>query len=239
MTQLFTRAGTARTPNCVGGYTYTAKCTRCGGAGGRREWNHSGYVCFECGGNGIGKVKLEKLYTPEQNAKLDAAAIKRAEASTAKANAKEAARVAALVAQSAVFVAEHAEFIAKLKSFDGDFWAGFRESFLSRAKAPTERQIALVDGEVAKRAKAPSKHVGSVGEKITLIITCNREVRIESQFGVTWLHLCSDDAGNTVTYKGNAGFLREGNTGTVTATVKDHTVYNGIAQTVIQRPKLV
>ncbi len=238
MTQLFTRTGTARTANCTGGYSYTSKCTRCGGAGGRPEWNHSGYVCFLCNGSGVGKVKIDKLYTVEQNAKLDATAAKRAEASTAKTNAIYAAREAELVAQRAAFVADNAEFVAKLRGLDGDFWVGFRESFLARAKAPTERQIALVDAEVAKRAKAPSQHFGYIGDKVTLTLTCERELRLESQFGTSWMSICRDAAGNVVIYKGNADFLRQGDTGEVKATIKEHAVYNGVAQTMIMRPKV-
>ena len=238
MTQLFTRAGTARTANCTGGYSYTSKCTRCGGAGGRPEWNHSGYVCFLCGGSGVGKVKIDKLYTPEQNAKLDATAVKRAEASTAKTNAIYAAREAELVAQRAAFVADNAEFVAKLQSLDGDFWIGFRESFLARACAPTFRQEELVNLEIAKRAKAPSAHVGAIGDKVTLTLTCERELRLESQFGVSWMSICRDAAGNVVIYKGNADFLGQGKTGEVKATIKEHAVYNGVAQTMIMRPKV-
>ena len=236
--QLFTRAGTPRTPNCVGGYSYTASCNRCGGAGGRREWNHSGYVCFECGGNGVGKVKLEKLYTVEQNAKLDATAVKRAEASTAKTNAIYVAREAELVAQRAAFVADNAEFVAKLQGLDGDFWAGFRESFLARACAPTFRQEELVNLEIAKRAKAPSAHVGAIGDKVSLTLTCERDIRIDSQFGTSWMSICRDAVGNVVIYKGNAEFLCQGDTGEVKATIKEHSVYNNVAQTFIQRPKL-
>jgi hypothetical protein len=135
-------------------------------------------------------------------------------------------------------VADNAEFVAKLQSLDGDFWVGFRESFLARAKAPTERQIALVDAEVAKRAKAPSQHFGYIGDKVTLTLTCERELRLESQFGVSWMSICRDAAGNVVIYKGNADFLGLNETGEVKATIKDHAVYNGVAQTVIMRPKV-
>jgi len=238
MTQLFTRTGTARTANCTGGYSYTSKCTRCGGAGGRREWNHSGYVCFLCGGSGVGKVKIDKLYTVEQNAKLDATAVKRAEASTAKANVIHAAREAELVAQRAAFVADNAEFVAKLRGLDGDFWVSFRESFLARACAPTFRQEELVNLEIAKRAKAPSAHVGAIGDKVIMTLTCEREVRLESQFGTSWMSICRDAAGNVVIYKGNADFLGLNETGEVKATIKDHAVYNGVAQTMIMRPKV-
>ena len=238
MTQLFTRAGTARTANCTGGFQYTSKCTRCGGVGGRPEWAHTGYACFLCGGSGIGKVKVEKLYTAEQNAKLDAAAVKRAEASTAKANAIYAAREAELVAQRAAFVADNAEFVAKLQGLDGDFWVGFRESFLARACAPTFRQEELVNLEIAKRAKAPSQHFGYIGDKVTLTLTCERELRLESQFGVSWMSICRDAAGNVVIYKGNADFLGLNETGEVKATIKEHAVYNGVAQTMIMRPKV-
>jgi hypothetical protein len=235
---LFTRTGTPQVQNCPEGYVYRPKCGRCGGAGGSKAWAYTGYTCYECGGSGFAAIKTVKLYTAEQNAKLDAIAAKKAAVKTAKVNAVYAAREAELVAQRAAFVADNAEFVATLQGLDGDFWVGFRESFLSRAKAPTERQIALVEGEVAKRAKAPSAHVGAVGDKVTLTLTCEREIRLESQFGVSWMSICRDAAGNVVIYKGNAQFLGMGETGEVKATIKDHAVYNGVAQTMIMRPKV-
>ena len=235
---LFTRTGTPQVQNCPGGYVYRPKCGRCGGEGGSKAWLHTGYTCYECGGSGLAAIKTVKLYTAEQNAKLDAIAAKKAAVKTAKTNAAYAAREAELVAQRAAFVADNAEFVATLQGLDGDFWVGFRESFLSRAKAPTERQIALVDAEVAKRAKAPSQHFGYIGDKVTLTLTCEREVRLESQFGVSWMSICRDTSGNVVIYKGNADFLGQGKTGEVKATIKEHAVYNGVAQTMIMRPKV-
>ena len=240
MAQLFTRTGTARIANTVSGvgYAYTPKCGRCGGAGGSDAWKFTGWTCFECQGTGLGQPKVDKLYTAEENARLDAMAAKRAATKATKQAVINAARDAEIAHQRVAFLADNAAFIAKLDGLDGEFWDGFRKSFLERACAPTFRQEEIVDLEVAKRAKAPSMHVGSIGEKITLKLTCEKVIRIDSQFGSTLMNLCRDANGNVVVYKGNVDFLRQGETGEVKATVKDHTVYNNTAQTLILRPKI-
>lgn len=53
-------------------------CSRCGGAGGAKQWAYTGWTCYECGGTG--KVAgTWKEYTPEYEAKLEERRRKRAE----------------------------------------------------------------------------------------------------------------------------------------------------------------
>lgn len=60
-------------------------CDRCGGAGGADKWKMTGHYCFKCGGSGIHpKSPLRRrLYTPEQEAKRQTAAARRAAKKTA------------------------------------------------------------------------------------------------------------------------------------------------------------
>ena len=97
-------------------------------------------------------------------------------------------------------------------------------------KAEWADQKALLD---AKR-----EHVGTIGEKITITLTCVHIITLESAYGTTFINICEDENKNTIIYKGNAiGFPNKGETATVKATIKEHGVRNGVKQTVIQRPK--
>jgi len=225
-------------------------CDRCHVIGGQRMWvmgmengrpySKTGFSCWTCGNTGIRKTVKERLYSEAELARLNKSA------STRAARKAEAYRIAAEQAEAAraandsEFRAANAEFIAKLIGLDGEFWDGFRESFLARAKAPTERQVMLVDAEVAKRAaNASSGFVGAVGDKVTLTLVIERIVSYQTAFGAQYIHICRTIEGNVVTYKGTANIGATDDTVNLTATVKEHTVYNGVKQTVIQRPKLL
>jgi hypothetical protein len=60
----------------------------------------------------------------------------------------------------------------------------------------------------------------------------------EGQYGFTYINICKDAAGNVIVYKGSNNF-EEGETLTVKATVKAHDERDGIAQTLIARPKII
>lgn len=135
------------------------------------------------------------------------------------------------------------------------YGGGYEDNFIGKMAETldtygklTEAQSAAVlkgiDARAAKRAEwaaeaGKSQHIGTVGEKITLTLTCVHIVSFESQFGMVYINICKDGAGNTVVYKGNAkGFPDKGDTATITATVKAHEERNGVKQTAILRPKL-
>lgn len=87
---------------------------------------------------------------------------------------------------------------------------------------------------------AQKQHIGTIGEKITVTITCVHIAVINGVYGNNYIHICEDADKNIIIYKGNSlDFPTKGNTATIRATVKDHGVRNGVKQTVIQRPKLV
>jgi hypothetical protein len=141
----------------------------------------------------------------------------------------------------------------------GDF-AGFKDDFIgSMAKAyytfgkltPKQSEAILkgIDARAARRAEwadkkaavdATREHIGTVGEKITITLKVVHVVELDGGFGPSYINICEDADNNTIIYKGNAkGFPEKGETATITATVKDHGVRNGVKQTVIQRPKVI
>jgi hypothetical protein len=117
----------------------------------------------------------------------------------------------------------------------------------------SEKQTAAVlksiDGAAARKAQwaaeratadAGKVHLGAVGEKLTVELTVVHIVVLDGHWGTTYMHICEDAAGNVVVYKGKAdAFPNKGHSAVVTATVKEHARFAGVAQTIIQRPKCI
>jgi hypothetical protein len=92
----------------------------------------------------------------------------------------------------------------------------------------------------ARNAPATSgRHVSTVGQREEFTLTIGRVMEHEGMYGTSYLHLCADENGNTIIYKGTSELGEPGITVKVKATVKEHTAYNGVAQTVINRPKVL
>jgi hypothetical protein len=100
-----------------------------------------------------------------------------------------------------------------------------------------ERRAEWADKQATLNANR--QHLGTVGQKITMTITVAHIVVLDGIYGSNYIHICEDESKNVVIYKGKAcDFPLKGETATVTATVKEHGVRDGVKQTVIQRPKV-
>jgi hypothetical protein len=137
------------------------------------------------------------------------------------------------------------------KGYTEDFMGKMAYSFYFFGKlSPKQCEAILkgIDARAARRAEwadkkaavdATREHIGTVGDKITITIKVVHVVELDGGFGPSYINICEDADNNTIIYKGNAkGFPEKGETATITATVKDHGVRNGVKQTVIQRPKV-
>ena len=253
MTQLYTRSGTEYTGkvqlNAKGKptYTYDVACTRCHVVNGQRlyvmgmmngkPYSHTGFDCWGCGNTGVTSAKTAPLYTAEQVAKLNATADKRQAARQAKHEAEQAQAAKDLADKLAAFKAEHAEFCVELNSLAGEFWNGFRDGFYKRLQAPTERQIALVKAEIAKlQQNATSAYIGAISDRIEIAGTIERVITTESFYGIKHINIIRCNDGNVVLYRGN--YLGGKDDAVhIMATVAEHTEYNGVKQTIVQRPK--
>jgi hypothetical protein len=249
MTKLYTRSGTEYTGK-VGStdkghptYTYDVACTRCCVVNGQRMWimgmengrpySHTGFDCWTCGNTGVTSTKTARLYTEDQLAKLNATADKR---NAAKA-AKQAEALAQQEAAKQAFINLHKPFFDELGTLTGEFWAKFSGDLQSRMTAPTERQIALVNGEIAKRQQnAASAHIGAVGDRVEIEGEIERVISMETHFGIKHINIIRCNNGNVVVYRGN--YLgAKGDLVHLMATVTEHSIYNDVKQTIIQRPK--
>lgn len=98
----------------------------------------------------------------------------------------------------------------------------------------------------AAAARASSEFVGKVGERITLVAKTMKVVTSwETQFGTTFLYKMVDANGNVFMWKASGMLLDKRYNAiesatdiTIKGTVKDHTTYDGIKQTVLTRCKV-
>ena len=110
-----------------------------------------------------------------------------------------------------------------------------------RSLARAEERLATAQQRREERlatARATSQHIGTVGERMELTLTCEKVFEFESVYGMTFINICKDPSGNVVVYKGSNGF-EEGETLRLKATIKSHGERDGVAQTLISRPKTI
>lgn len=108
----------------------------------------------------------------------------------------------------------------------------------------------IEQAENALSAKeAISKHIGAVGEKLTIEVTFKHLATWETKFGTQGLYTFEDAEGNAIVWKtatwlaykdenGHYKGYEEGDKLTITGTIKEHSEYKGVKQTVLTRAKV-
>jgi len=158
------------------------------------------------------------------------------------------------------------DFIAAGRKYNDNQVCGYEEGFLGSLAYAYDTYGKLTSGQVgavlksiekrnARRAEwadkkaaldATRQHIGTVGEKITLTLKIRHIVTLDGMYGTSFIYIMEDADQNVVIYKGNSSVVSwtpegevrgAGDTLTITATVKEHGVREGVKQTVIQRPK--
>ena len=84
-----------------------------------------------------------------------------------------------------------------------------------------------------------SKHIGTVGEKIEFKATLTFVKGFGGYYGITFIHVMKDEAGNVIVYKGSKKLGDKEAILNIKAKIKDHTEREGVKQTLIERPKVV
>jgi hypothetical protein len=254
---LFTRSGDAAPaavelnekgkPVCV---TY-GPCLRCGGQGGWKGW--PGFNCYRCG-NSVNSKRWErtehKLYTADQLARLNATKAKR-DAGKA---VKQAEVVAVAADEKALremeFNLTHGALLARAKAVAGqnefvDSVAskGEQNAYLSDAQV-SSLTLAVERLEARAAQNATTAHLGEVGKRSEFTATIKFKKVFEAVYGyqrtTSTLYVMEDANGNALKYMSSNVFLGDvGDTVTFVASVKDHSEYKGVKQTVVTRAKLV
>lgn len=121
-------------------------------------------------------------------------------------------------------------------------WGGLTDKqtdLVRRALARAEERLAKAQQRHQERVaadRATSQHVGTVGARVEMTLQCEKVFEFDSMYGMTYINICRDAHNNVVVYKGSNRF-EEGETIRVKATIKAHDERDGVAQTLIARPK--
>lgn len=251
------------------------KCGRCGGAGSSDRWAHTGYTCYDCNGSGDHKNGpiAARLYTAEEVAVLDGRRNKARAKKQAAQDAILAAQQAEAARLRDAFLAEHGALIERanaylraifpitsdMEEYQADFVETQRaQNFVGDIIRRAERnskitpgQVDAVNAEIARyeareNAKAASKHVGEVGERLTLVVDVVSVKSFErKKFNAPWLTetvvitKMRDEAGNTFMVFSPSFHADRGAKLKIKGTVKDHDSYEGECQTKLARPSII
>jgi len=127
-------------------------------------------------------------------------------------------------------------------------WGGLTDKQTALVRSMLARAEAKVATREQDRAtklaadQAGSQHLGTVGERTNFTLTVERILSFETQFGLTYINLCRSGS-SVVVYKGSNRLVDHEVAlpaeVTVKATVKAHEYRDGVAQTLISRPKAI
>ncbi len=91
-----------------------------------------------------------------------------------------------------------------------------------------------------EQAAKQSKHFGTVGKREIFELFLDRVIVLENYYGITFLHLFHDKAGNKAVWFSTSKCLHENEKlYKIKATVKSHTEHDSVKQTVLTRCKVV
>lgn len=219
-------------------HRYESACMRCGGAGGADKWAHTGWKCFDCAGSGKGPILRERLYTAEERARLDFAAAKREAKREAKAAAEREARRAPFYAWKAA----NAHVLEQVLAYGREDHKTQILANVDTFRIPADWLVngAIMDivrAGVREDLRLASAHVGEIGKRIDLELTCEKLIWMGDKYRPFCIALMRDSSNNRIVYKGARPPLGEQQTGKFRATVSEHGERNGERQTIVQRLK--
>ena len=155
----------------------------------------------------------------------------------------EAVALAAAAIEWAKAVTPDSDFVRNISAIATAGYALWRHSGLVAAIVPAYQRAVeqRVRQERQRASREASRHVGTVGEKLTTKVSLLRVVSIESDFGVSALHIFADESGNILKWfcsGARPDFPTDGTPVVITGTVKAHTVRDGTQETALLRVKI-
>lgn len=120
----------------------------------------------------------------------------------------------------------------------GENFVSFRNVFLTASLIPAYYRHVKEENRKAALAKkqAESVFVGSIGQRISFSVSRFACVySVPTAYGVLYIYQFNDAAGNVFIWKTSKSLCDNINISTVTGTVKEHSTYKGVKQTVLSR----
>lgn len=200
---------------------FNAPCDRCGGMGGADAWKPTGWTCYRCGGSGVEPDDVfTKEFTPEHQAKLDAAREKRGEKKHKEITESRKQELANNYPENKIFIilGNTYEIKDQIKRDGGKYnpvhgWF-FGKPVDGYDLQPVELNDAFefdADGLpnfnfpkkciASKPPKPISNYVGSVGEKIECIATYEFNASFGTRYGECTIYSFRDENGNVLIWR--------------------------------------
>lgn len=109
------------------------------------------------------------------------------------------------------------------------------------ARIAKQRAAIKAREDEAAEAVKLSRHIGKIGERIELALIYSHGASFPGTFGTFFIQTFRTQDGATVVYKGTAPIRvdAKGDRLTIKATVKDHSKYGEVLQTIISRVKVL
>lgn len=264
--QLFEREGTPRKANSRDDkgnplFISPRTCSRCGGAGGSIKWEHTGWTCYQCSGKGVFGTDRQRLYTADKLAALNVTRDKRRAKKAAEAAERKATEDARRLRERDEVIAAHKDILARIRKTAPDkleegFFASIIAQVEVKAKALSDRQMNAVEAaldkiDIEQQRLVTARHIGTVGERMTLTGTVDLIREFDDGFGGSKFLIVLKVEGSKVVYWGKSFskfgirwdhreecFIKPTEPVSIKATIKEHGVsrYNDEPETTITRP---
>ena len=98
-----------------------------------------------------------------------------------------------------------------------------------------EEKINLAINDLLADSDHPSQFIGEVGQRIEVAVTVTRNISLENDYGSTNMHIMEDIDGNVYVWTTASKNWPTGSEKTIRGTIKSHSIYQGVKQTILTR----
>lgn len=135
----------------------------------------------------------------------------------------------------------NSDYINNLKVLVNNEYIGYKETgILCSLMTCYYKALHKEEAKKAEKAEIKSEYVGIIGDKIQIEVIYKKVFVYETQYGYMKIHLFADAEGHQYKWcSKNSLEQEEGDTLQIKGTIKEHSEYNEIKQTVLTRCKVI
>lgn len=102
-----------------------------------------------------------------------------------------------------------------------------------------EAKVAEIVNSILYSDVKSGEYVGEVGDRTIFDLTVKKAIGLDSYYGHSTMHVMEDANGNTFVWTTASRTLEVGTTYTMKGTIKDHSEYKGVKQTILSRCSII